>query len=153
MQIRLDYGREGLSVEVPDENLDAVLRLNPAPPVPDPQGAVQESLQNPIGSPPLAELARGKRSACVVISDITRPVPNATLLPPILGCLERNGIARDEITILIATGTHRPNVGEELIEMVGPRIAAEYRIENHAAHDAEAHVWLGHAPLGTPVSV
>src|SRR5215210_7942103 len=143
MQIRLDYGREGLSVEVPDENLDAVLRLNPAPPVPDPQGAVQESLQNPIGSPPLAELARGRRSACVVISDITRPVPNATLLPPLLATLEQSGIERDQITILVATGTHRPNTPEELVEMVGQRIAGEYRIVNHAARDPATHAALG----------
>jgi lactate racemase len=153
MKIKLDYGREGLDVEVPDRNLAGVLDLRSAPPLPDAEAAIRDALARPLGAPPLAELCRGKRTACVVISDITRPVPNATLLPPILECLEANGMARDHITILVATGTHRPNEGEELVEMVGARIAAEYRIENHAARDAEAHVWLGHAPLGTPVSV
>src|SRR5438552_19202244 len=122
MTIDLDYGKEGLQVEVPDENLDVVLRLNPAPPLPDPCQAVQAALENPIGSAPLSELCRGRRSACVVISDITRPVPNAVLLPPLLGCLEAAGIPRERITVLVATGTHRPNTPEELIGMVGPAV-------------------------------
>lgn len=153
MRLRLDYGRDGLEVEVPDRNLAGVLELRSAPPLPDADAAIRAALAQPIGTPPLAELCRGTRTACVVISDITRPVPNATLLPPILECLEANGIARDQILILVATGTHRPNEGEELVEMVGARIAAEYRIANHAARDAESHIWLGSAPLGTPVGV
>src|SRR5258708_4685449 len=101
MKIQLDYGRDGLSVEVPDENLDSILRLNPAHPLPDPTRAVQVSLENPVGTPPLSELSRGRRSACVVISDITRPVPNRAILPPVLACLEIGGIPREQITILV----------------------------------------------------
>src|SRR5438093_1601303 len=153
MNIRLDYGKNGLTVEVPDENLDTVLRLNPAPPVPGPDEAVQRSLANPIGSAPLAELCRGRRSACVVISDITRPVPNPILLPPLLACLETAGIARDRLTILVATGTHRPNTPEELAEMVGPATARDYRIVNHVARDPASHVRIGTGPNGTPFEV
>jgi nickel-dependent lactate racemase len=153
MKVKLDYGRDGLEVELPDRNLAGILDLRSAPPLPDPEAAIRAAIEQPIGMPPLAELCRGRRTACVVISDITRPVPNATLLPPILDCLEANGFDRDGITILVATGTHRPNEGDELVEMMGPRIASEYRIENHAARDLDAHVWLGHAPLGTPVAV
>jgi len=153
MKIALDYGKEGLTVEVPDENLDAVLRLNPAPPVSDPNRAVQAALQNPIGSPPLGELCRGRRSACIVISDITRPVPNAVLLPLLLGCLEGAGIPRERITILVATGTHRPNTPEELVGMVGPAVAREYRIVNHTARDPETHERIGAGPNGTPFEV
>ena len=153
MTIDLDYGKEGLQVEVPDENLDVVLRLNPAPPLPDPCQAVQAALENPIGSPPLADLCRGRRSACVVISDITRPVPNPILLPPLLACLETAGIARDRLTILVATGTHRPNTPEELAEMVGPATARDYRIVNHVARDPASHVRIGTGPNGTPFEV
>lgn len=153
MQIRLDYGREGLQVGVPDENLDSILRLNPAAPVPDPSGAVQAALENPISSAPLADFARGRRSACVVISDITRPVPNRVILPPLLACLEAAGVARERITILVATGTHRPNTPAELEEMVGPAIAREYQIVNHAARDPETHVRIGVGLNGTPFEV
>src|SRR5438874_13785844 len=71
MKVQLDYGEDGLTVEVPDENLDALLRLNPARPIIDAAATVQDLLANPIGSPPLAQRCRGRRSACVVISDIT----------------------------------------------------------------------------------
>lgn len=153
MRIRLDYGQEGLEVHVPDANLQAVLGLKPTSPLPDPTAAVQAALAQPIGSPPLAELARGKRSACVVISDITRPVPNRVILPPLLRTLEEAGIRREQITILIATGTHRPNLGDELVSMVGADIARDYRIENHLARDPETHRHLGETPRGVPIWV
>ncbi|HID11743.1 MAG TPA: DUF2088 domain-containing protein, partial [Candidatus Latescibacteria bacterium] len=119
MEVELRYGREGLKVEVPEENLVGVLHMWPLPPLEDPEAAVRESLERPIGSPPLRELARGKRSACVVVSDITRPVPNSIILPPLLEALEEVGIPKDRITILVATGIHRPNEGEELVELLG----------------------------------
>jgi nickel-dependent lactate racemase len=153
VKIRLEYGTTGLEVAVPEERCAGVLTLRPHPPLPCPERAVQEALASPIGTPPLAELARGRRSACVVISDITRPVPNRLLLPPILATLEAAGIPRAAITILIATGTHRPNEGEELVSMVGERIARGYRIVNHVARDPESHRFLGTAPHGTPVHV
>jgi nickel-dependent lactate racemase len=130
-----------------------VLRLNPAAPVADPTRTVQAALENPVGSPPLAELCRGRRSACVVISDITRPVPNAVLLPPLLAYLEASGIARERITILVATGTHRPNTAEELVGMVGPAVARDYRIVNHVARDPATHERIGTGPNGTPFEV
>jgi nickel-dependent lactate racemase len=153
MRIRLEYGTTGLSVAVPEERLAGVLELRPHPPLPDPERAVQAALAAPIGTPPLAELARGRRSACIVISDITRPVPNRLLLPPILATLEQSGIPRDAITILIATGTHRPNEGEELVAMVGEGIVRDYRIINHVARDPDSHRFLGTAPHGTPIHV
>jgi lactate racemase len=153
MQIKLDYGREGLEVTVPDRNLEAILTLRSTRPHPDPEQAVRAALQHPVGSPPLARLAQGKRSACVVISDITRPVPNSVILPPLLETLERSGIPRERITILVGTGTHRPNTPEELVGMVGPGIVRDYRIENHAATDPETHRSLGETPRGVPIWV
>ena len=73
----------------------------------------------PSARPPLAEVARGRKNACILICDITRPVPNSLILPPLLRTLEEQGIARRDILILIATGLHRPNEGAELVEMVG----------------------------------
>ena len=106
-------------------------------PLADPAGAVREALARPIESPPLAEIAKGRRNACIVISDITRPVPNQTILPPLLETLESSGIAREAITILVATGMHRPNLGEELAGMVGRDIVDRYRIVNHYCRDEQ----------------
>ena len=103
----------------------------PCRPWPIPRAATAEVLAEPIGTPPLAQLAQGRDNACVVMSDITRPVPNKVILPPLLKTLEEAGIARDKITILIATGMHRPNEGAELESMVGREIMDNYRIVNH----------------------
>lgn len=151
MRVKLEYGRSGLEVEVPDRNVVRTLAYKDAPQVPDPAGAIRDSLVHPIGSPPLAELARGRRDACIVICDITRPVPNQAILTPLLATLEQSGIPREKITILVATGLHRPNLGDELVEMVGAEIAANYRIENHHGKELSEHTFLGNSPRGVPI--
>ncbi len=115
MRVRLEYGRRGLEVELPDDRVVRTLAYKEATPLSDPVASLEKALADPIESPPLAELARGKESACIVICDITRPVPNELILTPLLKTLEDAGIARDRMTILIATGLHRPNEGEELV--------------------------------------
>ena len=151
MRVKLEYGRTGLEVELPDDRVVRTLSIKQAPPLADPEAEVRRLLQQPIGSPPLAELAKGKQTACVVISDITRPVPNKIILPAILQTLEAQGIARDKIVILNATGLHRPNLGDELVEMVGQEIVDNYRIENHYGKRLEEHTFLGNSPRGVPV--
>jgi nickel-dependent lactate racemase len=151
MRFKLEYGRTGLVVDLPEKHLVRSLAYKNAPAVPDDVAAVREAIERPIGSPPLAEIARGRRDACVVICDITRPVPNRLILPQILGTLEASGIPRDKITILVATGLHRPNVGDELVEMVGREIAEKYRIENHHGKELAEHTYLGQSPRGVPI--
>ena len=153
MIVNLAYGRTGLKVEVPDRNLAAVLQVRDLPAIPSPERAILKALQSPIQSPSLAELADGKRTACIVAFDITRPVPHQIILPPILKCLERVGIASQDITLLIATGTHRPNSKEELVEMFGRQMVDSYRIINHDATDSSAQAYLGETSRGTPVWV
>ncbi len=143
MNIHLRYGRAGLQLDLPAD-LDAqILHLNPLPPLENEALSIAEALQNPIGTAPLAQLAEGKKSACIVISDVTRPVPNQKILPPMLEILENAGIERHNIVILNATGLHRPNVGAELEEMIGKEIAANYRVENHVAKNAHEMTDLG----------
>jgi nickel-dependent lactate racemase len=152
MRVTLDYGRTGLAVELPEHTLGP-LSIREVPPVPDPEAAVEAALENPIGTPPLRHLARGRKDACVVICDVTRPVPNRVLLPPLLRILEDSGIPRQRILILVATGLHRPNLGAELEEMVGPDIARHYRIENHDGKNLQEHAYLGVTPRGVPVYI
>lgn len=153
MRVRLDYGKTGLEVELPDENLVGVLGLNPAPALPDPVRATAAALANPIGTRGLAEIVRGKRNACIVVCDITRPVPNPILLPPILHALELGGVKRTCVTILIATGTHRPNFGDELNAILGPDVTGSCRVVNHVCRDSSALVDLGMSPFGVPVKL
>ncbi|GAB4452243.1 MAG: nickel-dependent lactate racemase [Armatimonadaceae bacterium] len=151
MQIHLSYGKNGLDVEVPEGNLRGVLTYAPADPMADPVQAVRDGLANPIGTRPLAEAAQGKRNACIVVCDITRPVPNAVLLPPILEALEEGGISREQVTVLIATGTHRPNEGAELDTILGAELAQSLRVVNHVCTDRESHRHFGESPNGVPV--
>ena len=151
MQIHLDYGRGTLEVELPEDRLIGPLAIRPAEPIPNPQEAIEQAILNPIGSSSLAELARGKKDACILLCDVTRPVPNTLILPPMLRILEEQGIPRENIVILIATGLHRPNEGEEIVELVGPEIAKNYRVENHHGKVDEEHDYLGTTERGVPV--
>ncbi len=151
MQIRMDYGKNGLYIDVPENNLMCILSMQVSDHVEDPDAAVRKAIDQPIGTRPLAELAMGKENACIVICDITRPVPNRVILPPILQTLEESGMARDDITILIATGIHRPNEGDELIALVGEHIARNYRVINHFARQYNTHTYLGKTSRHTEV--
>ncbi len=153
MKVQIDYGKTGLWIDVPERNLVKVLKMKSGEPLIQPMEAVNRALQSPIASKPLAILAQQHKSACIVICDITRPVPNKTILPPILSLLEANGIERKNITILIATGLHRPNWGAELEYLVGAEIAANYRIVNHDARQRSSHSYLGTTSRGTPIWV
>lgn len=152
--VTLKYGREGLRVDLPETpGLVGVLEPRHQPAVPDPLRAVVESLAEPISSAPLVELARGRANAVIVVSDNTRPVPNTLLLPPILSALESAGVPSDAITILIATGIHRPNEGEELDALIGAEVARRYRVVNHYSRNDEEMVHAGEISGGTPVFV
>jgi nickel-dependent lactate racemase len=151
MRVTLDYGKTGLEVELPEANVIGPLTLKPVDPLSDPAAEVERTLAAPLGTPPLADLARGKRTACILICDITRPVPNELLLKPILRTLEESGVPRDGICILVATGLHRPNEGAELIESVGEEIARTYRCENHHGKVRSEHTYCGESPRGVPI--
>ena len=151
MRIKLEYGRTGLIAELPGERVVRTLHYKDAPPLPDPAASLHEVLRQPNGSPPLAELARGKQSCCIAICDITRPVPNEMILRPLLQTLTTAGIARENVTILVATGLHRESTPVEIIEMIGSEIAATYRVENHHGEVRDEHTYLGESPRGVPI--
>lgn len=149
MKLRLDYGRDGIEVDVPDQA--QVLHMADVPGLQDIEQRLDEALRHPLGTTGLRQLAQGRRDACIVISDITRPVPNAVILAPMLKILEEEGIEREKITILVATGLHRPNEGEELVALVGADIARDYRIVNHKAKERDTLVHLGETSGGAPI--
>ena len=153
MKVDLAFGRTGLAVHLPDGFRYRVLEARSARPLPDCRSSLESALDSPIGSLPLAELARGKRTAAISICDITRPAPNRLTVPPLLRRLEEAGIRRENVTILIATGLHRPATAAEIREICGDEIAAAYRIVNHDARDLASHRHLGSTRSGTPVYI
>jgi nickel-dependent lactate racemase len=146
----LDYGRTGLDVEIDAANVIGPLEIQAVPPLADPEEEVADKLQNPTYSPPLIQLARGRKTACILVCDITRPVPNPIILRPILWTLEQAGIAREDILILVATGLHRPSTEAERLEMLSPEIANSYRVEDHHGTVLEEHTYLGTTEHGVP---
>lgn len=155
MQIELNYGRDGLAIDLPDRLDVSIITKRPMQPLADPAAAVTAAFEHPVGSLPLAQVAAGQRSACILICDISRPVPNGLFLRPLVQTLLDAGIAQDQITILVATGLHRPNEGDELAEVVGDVWVMEnIRVVNHFARDDSAHVDLGvTSTRQTPVSI
>lgn len=151
-EIQLLYGREPLRVALPDGCQPTIIE-KPSMPIPeDPVGLIQAALDRPVGTPDIGELARDAKSACILVCDITRPVPNGLFLRPLIERLVKAGVPKDAITVLVATGLHRPNEGEELAELIGdPWVLDNVSVVNHFAREDEDHVLVGTTPRGTVV--
>src|SRR5665647_1676388 len=109
MFAEIEYGNEKIKVEIPDKNLLYVISSRHLKGVANPQSAIFNGLKDPAGCEPLSEKIKGKKNVCIVISDSTRAVPTQLILEALLTGIENCGIKRTEITILVATGLHRPN--------------------------------------------
>ena len=153
--LAIAYGRGFLPLELPNGARATVIRKAVLPKLPDQAAAIREALDHPIGCAPLSELARGRNSACILICDITRPVPNGLFLRPMIETMAASGIPLENIVVLVATGLHRPNLDDELAELVGdPWVLKHVRVENHYARNSEDHVDLGPTVTrGTPVVI
>lgn len=151
-EVQVPYGRGSLTFAPDERSLRAVLR--PALPKADGQTdaeIVQAALAAPIGSAPLSELARGAKHVTVLTSDHTRPLPSVRTLPPLLAEIRRGNPAA-QITILVATGMHRPPTEAEMREKFGALYGRE-RFILHDARDEQAMIPLGRLPSGCPLAV
>ncbi|MDD9992926.1 MAG: nickel-dependent lactate racemase [Rhodospirillales bacterium] len=152
MRVHLNYGRGQRAVDLPDELDLTVIAKQPMPLLADPARAMEAALIEPVGCAPLsAEAARATR-ACILICDFTRPVPNGVILPPLIRTLLDAGMAPEQITVLVATGLHRPNEGEELVALVDdPWVLETVNVANHFAREDADHVLVGTTGRGTVV--
>lgn len=151
--IQFPYGREFMSWK-PAPALDVTLvSKEVALPAAPPEQLVAQALERPIGSPSIDELARGARTATIVVTDATRPCPDRILVQPILDRLSAAGLADSSITILVAIGMHRPSTLEEKIEKLGASIVNRYRVVDSAPLDPELQVDFGSSADGVPISI
>jgi lactate racemase len=153
VQINVAFGKNGLGLDLPDGFDYRILESRSAAPLADPVAAIEHALDHPTAGAPIAELAKGKKSAAISVCDITRPVPNRLILPPLLERLEKAGIPRDRISILIATGLHRPATEAEIREICGESTASRFRVLNHHARELSEHRFMGTTASGTPVYI
>jgi nickel-dependent lactate racemase len=147
VRVELAYGRNGTAVEVPD-SAEVIVPAD-EPGLKDEAASIIAALRKPRAGRPLSDMAAGAEKVAVVFPDLTRPMPNRTVLPPLLAELARCGVTDDRITLLCATGTHRQATAAEMLELVGPEIVERYAIVDHDANSA-AHVEVG-AVDGVPV--
>jgi nickel-dependent lactate racemase len=148
MRVRLDYGVDGLEVDLPQERvtiIEPVFR----PAVADPHAALLTALRAPLGRPPLRELLRRGQAVAISVCDITRAQPRQEMLAALFE--DMPDIPADDITILIATGTHRTNTPAEVESMLGTDIARRHRVVNHDSRDRASLAYVGRTSTDVPV--
>jgi nickel-dependent lactate racemase len=144
VNIQIRYGRGEITARLPAGADVTVIRKPEMPILRDPRAAVRDALDRPVLSPPLQRLAETASTACIAICDITRPVPNHLFLRPMIETLIEGGVSPAGITVLVATGLHRPNEADELRELIGdPWVLENVEVVNHFARRDEDHVDLG----------
>jgi nickel-dependent lactate racemase len=135
MKIDLKYGSSHKTLELDDRNVIGTLESTKVPGLPDVTKAERDALENPIGTPKLSEIARGKETACVVVSDYTRGTPykrpNFNLLLPLIEELHDGGIKDENIKFLVGTGAHRAHTDKENLDNFGEEIVNQYEIISH----------------------
>ena len=150
MQVHMDYGRQGLDVQLDDSWDVTLIEASHPPELPDPQAALQQALLHPMDSPPLAELVKPGGRVGIIFSDITRPMPRRQVIQALLA--ELNRVVPDEnITLFNALGTHRANTEAELQEMLGGDILSRLRIVQNDALDQTTQTCLGKTTRGLEI--
>ncbi len=152
-QISIPYGSQELVFQVPAANLLAVASPNDVTPCQEPQEEVLRALEFPIGAPLLREAARGAQRVVIAADDLTRLTPVEMLVPALLDELNRAGVTDDQITVLMALGTHRPMTEEELYSHFCEEVMRRVRVINNPWQDPGQMIDLGVTANGTPVSI
>lgn len=150
MRIRLSFGSDGLDVDLPDKHV-TVIEPTELPGLPDEAAVLREALQQPIDSPPLADLIAPAGEVVIVFPDMTRSMPSSRVLPVLLDYLAEHGVGDERIVLLSGTGTHRANTAAELTEMIGPHLLRRYEVVNHDCRDTSALTLVGHVAGGAPL--
>ena len=137
----LPYDKKAITVEIEDRNFvgSLVSKVESYKPTLSQEELVDASLDYPIGSPKLEELAKGKKNVVIISSDHTRPVPSKIITPILLRRI-REAQPDANIKILVATGFHRPSTRQELIDKYGQEIVDHEQIVMHVSTDDAAMV-------------
>ena len=151
MEHHIPYGKGHITCNIPYQGL-LTSRVDQLKSEKTGLELVQAAMEKPYGTPRLSELAKGKKTCTIIISDHTRPVPSRDILPPMLAQL-RQGNPDIQVTLLVATGFHRLTTTAELVSKLGEKIAAEEKIVVHDAFNAESNVQIGILPSGAPLVI
>jgi lactate racemase len=151
--VAVPYGDQVISINLPSGYLRDNAGMRAAQVAPNPIDVVESALEAPIGSDRLEDIVRPSQQVTIVVDDVTRPTPVHLVLPSVLERITRAGVPRAAVTILIATGTHRPMSDKELRAKLGDAAAGGYRVVNHDHRRASDLVDLGTTPSGIPIKL
>jgi nickel-dependent lactate racemase len=151
--VTLPYGDGQLTFHVPEKNLLAVLSPRPVTPSVDEAAEIRRALRSPIGAPPLALTVQGACRIVVVADDMTRLTPVKVILPILLDELYAGGVRDDQVSVLIALGTHRPMTESEIAARFGSEVTRRVNVVNSPWQEPGQLVDLGTTPNGTPIQV
>lgn len=147
MKSNLLYGKDGLTVELPEHTLS--IEPGNLPELKEVNQSILEALRDPIGMASLKESVKSTDIVSIVISDITRPTPNEILVPLLIE--ELSHVPLENFVIINGTGTHRDQTREEFVQMLGEWIVDNIRIVNNHCHDKDTLVNLGESEFGCDV--
>ena len=148
MRLRLDYGTSGLFAEFPDNRTTIIEPVYVAPAA-NPKAVLQQAIQAAIGKAPLRNLYKPGQKVGISVCDITRAQPRQVMVEALVS--EMPGIRLEDVTIFIATGTHRRNSAEEIEKMIGRELAQSCRVVCHDARDEGSLVHVGNTSTGVRV--
>ncbi len=149
-RVKLPYGHDVLSAEVPSANLQAILVPKQSGEESNQVEVLREALAHPIGTLRLHDMVQPGQKVVIVTSDLTRPCPSERLLPSVLGELSAAGVPDDDVMVVLALGLHRPMTETEIEQVVGGDVCHCLRVINHDPNDT---VRLGVTSAGTPVEI
>jgi lactate racemase len=148
VRLRLDYGTDGMDVEVPGERLTVIEPIF-RPPAADPHATLRAAIRSPIGRPPIQEVVRPGKTIAISVCDITRAQPRRETIEALFA--ELPDIRAEDVTIMIATGTHRTNTPPELERMLGRELLQRCRVVNHDSRDPSSLAFVGTTSTGVRV--
>lgn len=152
--VELPWDHRAIRLDLPgDWHVAGVLEPSPLPGVPDAAAEAARSLQSPIGSTRLSELAGRDQKIALVIDDGSRPTPQSAILPAVVAELECCGVRREQITVVPAVGVHRAMSEDEIAQRIGPELFAGMRWESHDCDDPAKLANLGITSRGTPALI
>ncbi len=152
-KVTIPFDGKPLTFSVPRQNLVEVLSPKPSKPLGNLTAAIENALDHPLGQAPLGQRVKSEDRVLIVSDDITRLTPSDCLIPPLLDRLNRAGIPDEQISCIMALGTHRYMTDEEMVNKVGLPVFQRIRVFNHEWKDPNSLVDLGISDQGTPLRV
>ena len=149
----LPCGKDKINLSIPDNIKTKIIKPKEIPVIKDVKSAIKRSIFNPIGTKRITQIAKPKDKVAIIVTDSTRKLPEDIIIPILLDELERVGVNMNQVTVINALGTHKPDTVEELTKMLGTKVMNRVKVVNHDCEDPNKLKNLGKTKNGIPVVI